>query len=164
MKSYKQKYEELLLEKHTRRYIHIPFSWKTIGLFFVLLGSIGLAIANFFLIVSIGHTYKIWELLNSSISEETYSSFSQLIILSPLVGEYFLIGFVTICLAALIKGGFDKLKSFDEEGLIFVLIFGLIAWLVGGLIFVLIGGLITWLISGLIFVLIFGLSKEFEEK
>ena len=47
---------------------------------------------------------------------------------------YFLISFTFICLVALIKNGFNNLKSFGEGGLIFGLITGLIFGLIFGLI------------------------------
>ena len=82
-KSYKKKYEELVaktrvdekISQHTSSYIHIPFSWSAIGRFLVLLGSIGIAIAHFFLLILIGHTYRVWELLGSSEPQKAYHSF-----------------------------------------------------------------------------------------
>jgi len=168
MTNYKKKYEELKakvsvddkINKPTKSYIHIPFSWAGIGRFFALLGSIGLAIANFFLILSVGYTYKVWELLGSSKGDNAYSSFSQLIILYPLIGEYLLIGLAFICLTALIKGGFNKIKRYGEGGLIVWLIAGLIVGMIFGMIF----GLIFGLIVGLIFGLIGGIGDEFKVK
>jgi hypothetical protein len=166
-KSYKKRYEELLaktqidekISQHTRSYIHIPFSWSGIGRFFALLGSIGLVIANFLLLISVGYTYKVWELLGSSEPQEAYHSFSQLIILYPLIGQYLLIGLAFVCLIALIKGGF---KKYEEGGLIAGLIFGLTAGLIvgmtTGLIFCMIFGLTAGLIAGMINGLIVGLS------
>ena len=145
------------LEQHTKRYIHIPFSWKSIGLFFAFIGSLGLAIANFFLIIS---TWKMLKL--GPLNEESITGFHQLLIIYPLIGEYILIGLTLICLVALIKGGFDKVKRYGEEGLIIGLIGGLIAGLIGGLIAGLIGGLIIGLIGGLIIGLIAGLNEEFK--
>jgi len=161
--NYKKKYQELQKElvdlkinQHTKRYIHIPFRWKAIGRLSALLGSIGLAIANFFLII------YTWSLLGlGSLDKEDIIGFNQLLILYPLIGEYILIGLVFICLIALIKGGFNKINSFGKGGLIggliFGLIFGLIYGLIGSLIGSLIGGLIYGLIIGLIFGLIVGL-------
>ncbi len=42
---------KLLIKEHTKNYVHIPFSWKAVGTLSVLLGSVGLAIANFFIII-----------------------------------------------------------------------------------------------------------------
>ena len=136
-KSYKKKYEELQtqlnvdakIKDHIYHYIHIPFSWAGIGRFFTLLGSIGLAILNFMLILSVGNEKKVWEILSTSEPNEAYHSFSQLIILYPIIGQYLLIGLSFICLVALIKKGFNNLKSYDEDGLIYGLIFGLIVGL-----------------------------------
>lgn len=195
-KSYKKRYEELLartqaddkISKHTRRYIHIPFSWEKIGRFFAFLGSIGLAIAHFFLLVSVGYTYKVWELLSSNEPQETY--FSQFIIFYPLIGQYLLIGLVLVCLVALIKGGFKKIKGYKEDGLIFWLLIGLIVWpilgmfagpiawataeFIGRLLFWmptgvnsvvtsgLIVGMFAGLTGGLLFGMLTGLIKEFD--
>jgi len=162
MKSYKQRYEELLIKQHEKRYIHIPFSWKAIGRLFAFLVSLGLAIANFFLIVSL------WKLLNlGDLTKKYITSFSQLLIIYPLIGEYILISITAICLIALIKGGFDKLKIIEENGLIAGVIVGLIVGLIFGLIDGLIDGVIVGLIfgviTGLIASLIFGLIVEFED-
>ena len=140
-KSYKQKYEKLLIKQHEKIYIHIPFSWQAIGRFFAFIGSISLAIANFFLII---FTWNLLELKGLDIIDIT--GFHQLLIIYPLIGEYVLVGLSIICLVAMIKGGFDKLKSYKEVGLIGGLIYGLIAGLIGGLI----GGLIAGLIVGIV--------------
>ena len=125
-KSYKQKYEDLLSKRevdekivsHTKSYNHICLG--DIGRFFVLLGSIGLTILNFFLI-----SYT-WKLLNlGNLNEENLIGFNHLLILYPLIGEYILIGLSAICFVAFIKGGFNKLKSIKDDGLIIGLIIGL---------------------------------------
>ena len=150
--NYKKKYEELLIKQHERKYIHIPFSWKAIGRFSAFLGSVGLAIANFFLIIST------WNMLGlKSLSETQDYSFSQLLIVYPLIGEYILVSLTIICLTALIKGGFDKLKSYKKEGLLGGLLGGLLSGLLFGLLFGLFFGLIIGLISGLIIYLILGM-------
>ena len=144
-RSYKQKYEELLIKKHEKKYIHISFSWKGIARFFALIGSLGLAIANFMLIIST------WKLLNlGDLTKENITGFHQLLIIYPIIGEYILIGLTVICLTALIKGGFDKLKGYDGEGLIFGLTVGLI------------GTLLFGLTGGLLFGLTVGFDNEFE--
>jgi hypothetical protein len=165
-KSYKQRYEELKaqvkvdnkIHTHTRSYIHIPFSWSGFGRVMALLGSGVLAVLNFMLIISIGNIFKVWELLGAVNPEETYHSFTSLIILYPIVGEYLLVGLTAICMVAVIKGGFGKLKPYNKsDGLIVELIAGLIFGLILCLIAGLIAGLILWLIAGLIFELIAGL-------
>ena len=142
------------LEQHKHNYIHVPFSWKGFGRFCLFLGSLGLSILNFFLIIRIWKDYNV---LN-----KTNNSFSQLIILYPLIGEYILIGLIFICLTALIKGGFNKIKSHKKEGLIAGLIGGLLDGLIGGLIMGLIVGSIVGSIVGLIVGLIVRLIREFK--
>ena len=190
MKSYKKLYEELKsqkdiqckstdlqvstktlidskIENHKQSYIHIPFSWKRIGLFFCFLGSLGLSIGNFFLLISIGNAFRVWELLgqtNEQSKLNPIANFNQLIIYYPLIGEYILIGITVICLAAMIKGGFNNLKSYKENGLIAGLIYSLIAVLIASLILGLIVGLIASLILGLIVGLIFGLIYGYPEE
>ena len=147
--------------------ICLPFSWAGIGRFFALLGSIGLAVTNVFLILC---TWKLLKL--GSLATKDIIGVHQLIIFYPLIAQYVLVGLVFICLTALIKGGFNKVKRYDEGGLIFGLIigliFGLIARLIAGLIywliFGLIIGLIYWLIYGLIFGLIAGLIAGLQEE
>jgi len=78
-----------------------------------------------------------------------------LIVCYPLILECIFICLAVISLVAVFKGGFDKLKSYKESGLITGLIFGLIGGLITGLIF----GLIFGLIGGLIV----GLSEELKE-
>ena len=145
-KSELQKLEEentrLKLKMHTKHYIHIPRpSWPSVGRFLAVMATLGLSIANFFLIL---FTWQLLELKNLDV-DQTYS-FTQLLILWPIIGEYLLISLTIISSIALIKGSFTKLKSFDDEGLIFGLI----------------GGLIISLIGGLIVGLIVGLEKEFK--
>ena len=152
---------DLKIEKHRKHYIHIPFNWKVTGRFFALMGSVGLAIFNFFIIIST------WKLVNlGGLNESDIKGAYQLLIVYPIIGEYILIGLAFVCLTALIKGGFNKINKYDDGGLIFGLIGGLIVGLIfgliGGLIFGLIGGLIGGLIVGLIFGLIGGLQEEFN--
>jgi hypothetical protein len=141
---------DLKIQQHTKGYIHIPFSWKRLGLFILVLLSGALAYFNFILLLMTGKVYKVWTLLGSPTPKEEFHHFSQLIILYPLIGEYILIGLTLICLTALIKNGFNNVKSFDDEGLISGLIVGLIVGLIGGL------------IGGLIVSLILSLNEEFE--
>ena len=160
---------DLKLKQHTKSYIHIPFSWKVIGRLFAFLGCLGLAIFYFFIILSN------WTVLQlGSLNESDIKGFYQLGIIPMFLVEYLLIGLVFICLIALIKGGFNKIKSYNEKGLIYGLIVGLIVGLIlgliigllsgllGGLIYGLLGWLIYGLIGGLIYGLIYGLLGEFE--
>jgi hypothetical protein len=158
MTSYKQKYIELKQElddsridrkitNHTKGYIHI--SWAGIGRFLALLGSAALAVLNFILIIST------WEMLKLENLDELYiTGFHQLLILYPLIGEYILIALTIICFVALLKGGFSKLKSFEEEGIIYSFIISLIISFIISL--------IISLIFGLIFGLIISLIEEFD--
>lgn len=141
-KPYKQKYEELLIQKHEKTYLHIPFSWSGIGRFFAVLASAGLAIANFSIIIS---TWKVLGIGN--LDEEVIGS-HQLLILYPLVGEYLLIGLFFVCLAAMIKGGYGKLKRVSENGLLAGIILGIILGIMLG---------ITWALFGVLFL---GLNRS----
>ncbi len=141
------------------KYISIP--WASFLRFIVFVGSIALVYGCFLL------TNKFWQSLRlGKLSKEEYYSISQLVILPWFVIEYCLIGLSFVCLTAWIKKGFSNLKSFEEKGLIFWLIVGLIGGLIFWLAFGLIGGLIFWLIvgliGGLISVLILGLQVEFR--
>ena len=123
---------DLKLKQHTKSYIHI--SWKVIGRLFAFLGCLGLAIFNFFIILSN------WTVLQlGSLNESDIKGFYQLGIIPMFLVEYLLIGLVFICLISLIKGGFNKIKSYNEEGLIYGLIIGLIVGLLSGLIIGLLG-------------------------
>ena len=125
---------QLEIRKHTKDYIRVPYpGWNVIARVLALLGSVGLAVANFLLL-----TYT-WKLLNISvlfgteeeiIANKSLIGFHQLLICYPLIGEYLLIGLSIICLVALIKGGFNKLKPFNKDGLIFDLMVGLIGSLI----------------------------------
>jgi len=158
-KSYKQKYEELKkkvevkesgVAKHTKNYIHSPK--PNFACFIAIVGSVGLSIVNFMLIIST------WKMLGlGDLEEESITGFNQLLVCYPLVFEYVFIGLAVVSLVAMIKGGFNKLKKYDEDGLIGGLIWGLIGGLIGGLIVGLIVGLIWGLIVGLIVGLIWGL-------
>ena len=128
---------KLLIKEHEKKYIHIPFSWGFISRLFAFLGSVVLVMCNFFLLISVWTTYNISVFFGTNeeiIANKALISFKQLVILYPVFGEYILIGLSMICLVALIKGGFDKLKRYDEDGLIIGLIFGLIVGLTGSLI------------------------------
>jgi len=133
------------LNKHEQKYYHIPkCKFKLLGLFLLVLTF---TIFWFYLSITRFGLFEVFGL------EPEQVTINNLQVIPNLIFNYLLISFTFICLVALIKGGFDKLKSFDDEGLIYWLIFGLIAGLIFGLIF----GLIYWLIWGLIYWLIFGL-------
>ena len=141
------------LKQHEQKYYHIPkVKFKLLGLFLLVL-----TITIFWVYLSITK-FGLFEIFSLGIEQVTINNLQ---VIPDLIFNYLLISFTFICLVALIKGGFDKLKSFDDEGLIYWLIFGLIFGLILGLIFGLIGGLIVgliyWLIWGLIFWLILGL-------
>jgi hypothetical protein len=166
--SLKEKILDLKIDTHKRNYIHIPYpTWKSIGIFFLTIFSGVLAIGNFLLLLSLGEQQKVWILLNSQTPEQQFHSTTQLVIIYPLIGEYVLIGLTIICIFALIKGGFVKLKPFHENALIGGLIWGLIVGFIWGLTWGLsvglIVGLIGGLIGGLIVGLIWGLIGEFED-
>ena len=80
-----------------------------------------------------------------------------LIVCYPIIAEYIFIVLTMISLIAIIKNGFNNIRSYKDEGLIVGLIWGLIVGLIGGLILGLILGLIVGLIGGLIVGLIMGL-------
>ena len=131
------------IKQHEEAYWHIPKIAILPILGFILFTL--LAIGNYQLIDK--------EVVSTAFncSEESCNLVpSNLINLYPILGEYLLISLAIISLIASFKRGYKNLKSYGEEGLIFVLIVGLI--------FVLIVGLMVGLIFGLIFVLI----VEFE--
>jgi hypothetical protein len=140
------------IEQHKKGYIHIDKN--KILLFFAFLGNIAVAVGNFFVLIAAWKQLNIGTLFANN---PTYLGLYQLGIIPILIFEYCLIGLAVVCFAAMIMGGFDKLKGINEQGLIFGLIAGLIVGLIIGLIFGLIVGLIIGLIFGLIFGLIAGL-------
>ena len=154
------------LKQHEQKYYHIPkVKFKLLGLFLLVL-----TITIFWVYLSITK-FGLFEVFGLEPEQITINNLQ---VIPNLIFNYLLISFTFICLVALIKGGFNKLKSFDDEGLIYWLIFGLIFGLILGLIFGLIGGLIFgliywliwgliyWLIAGLIVGLIVGLMESFD--
>ncbi len=137
------------IQKHEEEYIHIKKSS-----FLPLLGTILFSLLAYLNLKLIN-----WETIKYTFTCEECSDLvvSDLINIYPILGEYVLISLIAISITAIIKGGYNKLKSFEEEGLIFGLIFGLIGGLISGLILGLIGVLILGLIFGLIGGLIIGL-------
>jgi hypothetical protein len=142
------------IKQHEQAYWHIP---KFTILPFILAIIFGLlTYGNFQLIDK--------EVLHKVFSEDTCKAdslcnlvSSDLINIYPIIGEYILLSLILISIVAEFKRGYKNLKSYDEEGLIGGLIFGLIIGLIGGLISGLISGLIIGLIGGLIIGLIIGL-------
>jgi len=111
-----------------------------------------LAFANFLLIMAC------WDFLQiGGLNKSDYKGLYQLRIVYPLIGEYLLIGLAVICFAAMVKGGFNKMKRFDENGLVLGLVAGLVGGLVGGSVIGLVAGLLFGLVAGLLFGLWFGL-------
>ena len=140
------------LYDHTHQYLHVPLNKHRLLAFAALCGSVGLAVLNMIMIVWAWGALRIPDLF-----AEDFAQWGQLLILWPLLGEYVLVGLSIVCLVAMFKGGFSRLKSYSEEGLIRGLIRGLILWLILGFIWGLILGLIRGLIGGLIVGLIMGL-------
>jgi len=148
-----------LIQKHESEYWHIPKFLILPLLLIIILGI--LAYANL-------------QLIDGAVVKETFKSCEgkceynlnthDLINIYPIIGEYILIVLIIISSVALIKGGYNNLKSYNEKGLIGGLICGLICGLIFGLIYGLILGLIYGLISGLIGGLICGVSGEFDDE
>ncbi|MFW6233451.1 MAG: hypothetical protein ACOC3Z_02190, partial [Nanoarchaeota archaeon] len=128
-KENKELKEKLTLESHTKKYIHIPKP--------PILPIIGIII---FGILSYYNLYFIdLELIkvvfsSNEIIEQFTFKFSHLINIYPIIGEYILLSLTMISITALFKGGYNKIKSYKEKGLIAGLIAGLIVGLIAGLI------------------------------
>lgn len=133
---------------------YIPVTWGDVGRFFLVVALFASSVLNSFVL------FQAWKLLGKD--------FGQLAICWVLIGEYFLISGLAICLTALLKKGFKNLKPVKEKGLIFWLIVGFIVGFLAGLIFWLIDvtgfifGFIIGPICGFIPGLISGLLKEFS--
>ena len=162
MKSYKQRYEELKqevesntkIDRHTRAYIHIDKG--SIGRFFAVIGGIALSIANLLLIVNA------WDYLGLGDPSGKYlADYRQLLICYPLIFECIFVSFTAICIVALIEGGFDKVKRYEDVGLINVLIFSLVFCPILGLIISTSVGLIYGIVFGLAMGLLAGLLAGF---
>lgn len=153
--NYKKKYQETkirleaiqMIGNHTKSYIHI--SYKTICLFFTFLGSVALTVWNFIAVFipnwNILHIAELFET-----SEEINTALTgvyQFGIIPQILFQCCLLGLCFVCLVALIKGGFEKLKKWDDPN-------GLIAGMIGGMI----GGMIVGMIVGIIA----GIIAEFE--
>lgn len=63
----------------------------------------------------------------------------QMLIVVPLLAEYFLIAFSFICLAAFIKKGFCNIKSTQEGGVLTGFFLGFLFWFIMGLLFLFLG-------------------------
>lgn len=140
------------LKEHEKEFYH--FSKANV---FPLIGVIGFGLLSYFN----------FSLLNLNLKSLTFTDFYVYVL------EYLYLSGLIISVTALIKGGYNKLKSFKEKGLIWGLIAGLIGGLIigllageiiglfeglAGLIFGLLAGLITGLITGLII----GLEDEYD--
>jgi len=166
-KRVKQLEEQLIdskIEKHTGNYIHVPVCNLLALIGTLLLGA--LAYGNWVVLTSLWQFLNIDTIMGASLPLEVTIQTYQFGILPMIILQYVFVALLIISFVALTKGGYDKLKPFDEEGLIVGLIFGLILGLILGLIVVLILGLILGLIFGLIVGLILGLIsgliKEYE--
>ncbi len=121
-----KKIKDLELQIHTKEYIHIPRpSWKGIGKFSLMIVCAFLSYLNFMLILKFSENCDFLKLID-------------LIILYPIVGEFILISLTVVLGISLFK----KLKSYDEEGIVYCLVYVLILGLMGGLIL----GFVSWII------------------
>jgi len=143
---------DLKIENHRKGYIHIPWNWKKCLLFLSFVGSIALSIGSFLVLLA---TWKQLNIGTLFADKSAYLGLYQLGIIPMLLFQYCMVALMAVCLAAMIKGGFDKIKSPNNAGLLFGLLFGLLVGLVVGLLF----GLLFGLVVGLLF----GLSEEFKE-
>ena len=122
--------KDLELQIHTKKYIHIPRpSLKGIGKFSLMIVCAFLSYLNFMLILRFSEDCD-------------FLNWIDLIILYPIVGEFILISLTIVLGISLFK----KLKSYDEEGIIYCLCYVLILGLMGGLIL----GFVSWINAGLI--------------
>ena len=138
------------LKQHEDNFIHI--SYEGLRRFFLLILSVLITIGNTILLIEGWKYLKLGNLESTA----TYTT-NQLLIIYPILAEGILIALTTMSLVALVKGGFDKLKSWKDEGLILGIISGIISGLILGIIFGLTFGLSSALISGLRVGLISGL-------
>lgn len=125
------------IKQHEQQYWHIPK--------FSLLPLLGLIIFGLL-------AYGNFQLIDKNVLTEVFKqceetcvynlSTSNLINIYSIIGEYILISLFLISLIALFKGGYKKLKDWNDGGLIVGLIYGLIVGLIVGLIGCLIVGLI----------------------
>ena len=126
------------LVEHEERYWHVPklCLWPLVG----LLAFGFLAVANFGLLD--------WSWLDVEMARGFV--FSDLVLVYPFFGEWLFVAGFFVSLAALVKGGYGKLKPFSEEGLVVGLVLGLVWGLVVGLVVGLFAGLVLGLVLGLI--------------
>ena len=136
--------DQLKLELHTKKYIHITMpSWKGFGKLILTLLTATLSCFNFMLILKIWKDYNLGYIFASPSEMINYSpKFADLIILCPIIGEYILISLTIIFTVSLFK----KLKGYDEGDFVVELVWGL----VGGLIWGLVSGLVVGVIYGVI--------------
>ena len=147
------------INKHTKEYIHIRrvlISKHRLLALLCMCGAVFMSVVNFMLIQFTWAGLKLGDL-----SEEYLKHWGQLLILYPIIGEYIFIIAILISLVALIKGGFSRLKPYNEEGLIegllLGLLLGLLAGLIAGLLVGLLAGLLVGLLAGLLWGLLWGL-------
>ena len=156
------------ITQHESQYWHIP-KFSLLPIIGLILFSL-LAYGNYFLIDKqvVITTFNCKEGNCNLVPND-------LIIIYPIVGEYILISLIIISFVAVIKKGYNNLKSYEEDGLIAGLIFASIVSLILGLTFsfalclihdsiasLIIGSIIAS-IASLIFSSITGLILEFEE-
>ena len=119
------------VELHEERYWHVPR--------FGLLPLVGLLACGFLAWANFLGIVELWGLLGlGGLGVSDLVSFSQLAIIPSFFAGWFLVAGFFVSLAALVKGGYGKLKSVSKDGLLFGLLVGLLGGLVGGLV----GGLI----------------------
>jgi len=143
------------VERHEQQYWHVPKAnlWPLVG----LMVFVFLAYANFLGVVWLWN-----ELGLGALQKEDLTDLHQLTIIPSLLLEYFLVCGVIVSLVALVKGGYGKLKSFEEEGLLYGLLAGLLYGLLAGLLYGLLAGLLLSLQVGLLVGLLVGLGEEFR--
>ena len=105
---------------------------KGTGRFALVLLSVVLVVGGFYLIIYSGESLR----LDLKHSKEMTPK--QMLIVAPLLMEYFFIAFTFICLAAFIKKGFCNIKK--EGGVLTGFFLGFLFWFVFGLFFLFCGG------------------------
>jgi len=152
--------QQKTINQHEQQYWHIP-KFK-IGLFLLFLLILGIDYRYSYIFINEWNNHNISYVFNCSGSCSEIN-ISNLGFIPQIFFAYLLISLTFIILVVMIKGGFYKLKNYDEAGLIVGLIAGFIWGLIAGFIWGLIWGLIVGLIVGLIAGFIWGLIAEFEK-
>ena len=169
----KTKKEKINLEDHNKKYIHI-----TKESILPLIGTIFFGILSYLNLYLFDWEFIKFCIFNLNITKHFILKFSHLINICPIIGEYILISLTIISILAFFKGGYKKIISFKEEGLmcglglgltygltmggIIGLMYGLGLGLGLGLMSVFLSGFVSGFVSGLIIglglgILIFGL-------